>query len=175
MYNKFGFRGPFILGIIITVVDLIGRLLIIERENAILHGIDPAAAVGLTDVPQTTPVNDDCEEHKENPEVPAATTEDDTRNVTVTPAEDSTIIAALPPLSLLGVVWKLLRSSRALTVLLSTLMYGCVSGHIYLVLLTGLTVHSGWCTVPKNQQFHCACKLYGTWTRPRSDLYISLR
>lgn len=129
MYNKFGFRGPFILGIVITVVDLVGRLLIIEREDAILHGIDPAAAVDSNDVSQTTPVNDDCEEHKENTEVLAATTEDattedGTRNVTITPAEDSNIMAALPPLSLLGVVWKLLRSSRALTVLLSTLMYG---------------------------------------------------
>jgi DHA1 family solute carrier family 18 vesicular amine transporter 1/2 len=41
LYGAFGFRGPFIFGIIITVLDLIGRLLIIERKNALRYGYDP--------------------------------------------------------------------------------------------------------------------------------------
>ncbi|KAH9921390.1 uncharacterized protein B0H18DRAFT_1086101 [Fomitopsis serialis] len=36
LYDKFGFHGPFIFGIIITAIDLIGRLLVIERKHAIL-------------------------------------------------------------------------------------------------------------------------------------------
>lgn len=45
LYDKFGFHGPFIFGIIVTAVDLIGRFLIIERKHAIQWGVDPAAPV----------------------------------------------------------------------------------------------------------------------------------
>ena len=42
LFNRFGFRGPCIFGVIITMVDLVGRLLIIERKDAIRYGFDPA-------------------------------------------------------------------------------------------------------------------------------------
>ena len=41
LFRRFGFRGPLILAIIITVVDLIGRLFIIERKDALQWGVDP--------------------------------------------------------------------------------------------------------------------------------------
>ena len=40
LYSGFGYRGPFIFGIIVTFVDCIGRLLIIERKDAISYGQD---------------------------------------------------------------------------------------------------------------------------------------
>ena len=43
MYNVFGFRGPFVFAIIVTMVDFVGRLLIIERKDALSWGIDPSA------------------------------------------------------------------------------------------------------------------------------------
>ena len=43
LYNTFGFRGPFIFAIIVTMIDFVGRLLIIERKDALPWGIDPAA------------------------------------------------------------------------------------------------------------------------------------
>jgi DHA1 family solute carrier family 18 vesicular amine transporter 1/2 len=43
LYGAFGFRAPFIFGIIITFLDLIGRLLIIERKDALKYGWDPTA------------------------------------------------------------------------------------------------------------------------------------
>ncbi|KAJ7456492.1 MFS general substrate transporter [Mycena latifolia] len=43
LYSRFGFRGPFICGIIVSFIDLIGRLLIIERKDALLWDVDPAA------------------------------------------------------------------------------------------------------------------------------------
>ncbi|KJA29370.1 hypothetical protein HYPSUDRAFT_32786 [Hypholoma sublateritium FD-334 SS-4] len=43
LYDRFGYRGPFVFGIGATVLDLIGRLVIIERKDAIRWGIDPAA------------------------------------------------------------------------------------------------------------------------------------
>ena len=43
LYDRFGYRGPFIFGISATGLDLIGRLIIIERKDAIRWGIDPAS------------------------------------------------------------------------------------------------------------------------------------
>ncbi|KAG6868253.1 hypothetical protein C0993_005827 [Termitomyces sp. T159_Od127] len=40
IFARFGYRGPFILGITWTIVDLIARLLIIERNEALQYGID---------------------------------------------------------------------------------------------------------------------------------------
>ena len=45
MYERFGFRGPFIFGIGCSVADLVGRLVIIERKDALRWGVDPAAEV----------------------------------------------------------------------------------------------------------------------------------
>jgi MFS family permease len=44
LYSRFGFRGPFVCGIALSVFDLVGRLLIVERKDALKWGIDPAAA-----------------------------------------------------------------------------------------------------------------------------------
>jgi MFS transporter, DHA1 family, solute carrier family 18 (vesicular amine transporter), member 1/2 len=43
LYPRFGFRAPFVFGIIAAVIDLIGRLLVIERKDALHYGFDPAA------------------------------------------------------------------------------------------------------------------------------------
>ncbi|KJA29368.1 hypothetical protein HYPSUDRAFT_513930 [Hypholoma sublateritium FD-334 SS-4] len=43
LYDRFGYRRPFIFSIAATVLDLIGRLIIIERKDAMRWGIDPAA------------------------------------------------------------------------------------------------------------------------------------
>ncbi|EIN13364.1 MFS general substrate transporter [Punctularia strigosozonata HHB-11173 SS5] len=43
LYSRFGIRGPFVFGIAITFVDLVGRLLIIERKDALVWGIDTMA------------------------------------------------------------------------------------------------------------------------------------
>lgn len=40
LYTAFGYRGPFIFGIIVTFIDFIGRLVIIERKDAMLYGQD---------------------------------------------------------------------------------------------------------------------------------------
>lgn len=42
LYARFGFRAPFVFGEICAFVDLILRLLIIERDVAIKWGYDPA-------------------------------------------------------------------------------------------------------------------------------------
>ena len=44
LFNRFGIRGPCIFGIMVILVDLIGRLLLIERREALALGFDPAAS-----------------------------------------------------------------------------------------------------------------------------------
>jgi DHA1 family solute carrier family 18 vesicular amine transporter 1/2 len=41
LYKRWGFRAPFIFGIIVTGIDLLARLLLIERHEAMRWGIDP--------------------------------------------------------------------------------------------------------------------------------------
>ncbi|KAI0307480.1 MFS general substrate transporter [Multifurca ochricompacta] len=45
LFDRFGIRGPCIFGVIVIAVDLIGRLLLIERWEALFWGFDPAASV----------------------------------------------------------------------------------------------------------------------------------
>ena len=42
LYQRLGFNAPFIFSIGIVLIDLAGRLLVIERKNAIPWGVDPA-------------------------------------------------------------------------------------------------------------------------------------
>jgi MFS transporter, DHA1 family, solute carrier family 18 (vesicular amine transporter), member 1/2 len=51
LFNRFGIRGPCIFGIIIISVDLIGRLLLIERREALALGFDPAASMNASSNP----------------------------------------------------------------------------------------------------------------------------
>ena len=43
LYQRWGFRAPFIFGIIVTGIDLLSRLLLIERHEAMRWGVDPMA------------------------------------------------------------------------------------------------------------------------------------
>lgn len=49
LYQRWGFRAPFIFGIAITVIDLLARFLLIERHEAMKWGVDPMA-VALSDI-----------------------------------------------------------------------------------------------------------------------------
>ncbi|KAG6852336.1 hypothetical protein C0995_007501, partial [Termitomyces sp. Mi166 len=41
LFARFGYRGPFVVCLAATVIDLIARLLIIERKEALQYGMDP--------------------------------------------------------------------------------------------------------------------------------------
>jgi len=57
LYKRWGFRAPFIFGIIVTGIDLIARLLLIERHEAMRWGVDPMeiAARSKEEDPEVTP------------------------------------------------------------------------------------------------------------------------
>jgi DHA1 family solute carrier family 18 vesicular amine transporter 1/2 len=44
LYQRWGFRAPFIFGIIVTGIDLLARLLLVERHEAAKWGVGPMAA-----------------------------------------------------------------------------------------------------------------------------------
>ncbi|KAJ6569655.1 MFS general substrate transporter [Mycena capillaripes] len=108
LYGRFGFRGPFICGIIVSFVDLIGRLLIIERKDALRWNIDPAAAM-----PSVNEAQVDEEKSGEGP--------NGVRNP-APPTQPPAIIR----LSLVGVIARLFRSSRAVVVIIITFLYGII-------------------------------------------------
>ncbi|KAG5646071.1 hypothetical protein DXG03_004494 [Asterophora parasitica] len=41
LYSHFGYRGPFVFGMGATFIDLVARLLIIERKDSLKWGVDP--------------------------------------------------------------------------------------------------------------------------------------
>ncbi|EKM60730.1 uncharacterized protein PHACADRAFT_133462 [Phanerochaete carnosa HHB-10118-sp] len=113
LYHRFGFHGPGILAVILAAVDLVGRLLIIERKDALKYGVDPAAEPEPDDSEQTA--------QQENP-VPETRAEDD-KSAT---GERAMQLPDRPQLSLIAVVRKLATSKRALTVMFGSAIYGRV-------------------------------------------------
>lgn len=55
LYKRFGFRAPFIFGTIVTGFDLLARLLLIERHEAMRWGVDPMA-VAVSDAEKVAEV-----------------------------------------------------------------------------------------------------------------------
>jgi MFS family permease len=97
LYERFGFRGPFIFGVIFSVVDLIGRFVIIERKDSIKWGVDPLLL--------TTFAEGDAEKD-------------------VAPAEGKAEEPKAKPLSFIAVGGKLIKSPRAVSAFVLALLYG---------------------------------------------------
>ena len=115
LYNRFGFRGPGICAIIVTILDLVGRLLIIERKDAVKYGVDPAAEPGV-EGPAAVEVIDNSEPIKK----------DDDSAPTIPDVEPGQLVKT-PHLTFMGVMKLLAKSPRALTVMFCTLIYGLVA------------------------------------------------
>lgn len=117
------------------MIDLIGRLLIIERKDAVKWAYDPAALHTSSGV------------ELEAPEAPAITDETPATDATgsVTNINEEPVLERAPsvaepkpaPLSLLAVIIKLLHSPRALMALLLSVVFGTV----WTAQETGLPLH----------------------------------
>lgn len=136
-YKTFGFRAPFIIGIIFATVDLIGRFLIIEVKA--LPQTQPAAAetTGL-DADHT---QSDSEKGPLESARPSVTVEDsgESKPPSEKPAGEPTRVSAdgTPELSLIGVLAALVRSRRANAVALISLVFGALAA----IIDTVISVH----------------------------------
>jgi MFS family permease len=98
LYKAFGFRGPFIFGSGLALVDIVGRLLVIERKDA-LPWLPPHEA-GETVAGGTAPTNEaEKGEHAVGP----------------SSAGQDGVAAKVPRLSFLAVCKKMVTSPRAIT------------------------------------------------------------
>ncbi|KAI0318746.1 major facilitator superfamily domain-containing protein [Amylostereum chailletii] len=111
LFNRFGFRGPCIFGVIMTMVDLLGRLLLVERKEAIKWGFDPAAVL---------------EDHVDEERASSDRISSTGPPMETLPAPPLGSVPRNIALSPLAVVMKLARSPRALTALTATLLWGLV-------------------------------------------------
>ncbi|KAJ3510859.1 hypothetical protein NMY22_g15841 [Coprinellus aureogranulatus] len=112
LYERFGFRGPFIFGIIFSVVDLIGRLVIIERHQSIKWGYDPVAPSSQTPGgdPEKSPSGE-------------ATVTENPLTVDVS-ARGEEAQSPAKPLSFIAVLRRLVKSPRAMAAILISFLYG---------------------------------------------------
>lgn len=148
LYARFGFRAPFIFGEICTAVDLLLRLLIVERDVAIRWGYDPSTCRDINFVadlqaasspnfssdaigPSTsrfTPVQPSLEQitapadSEQNPSTPDPCVPSSNH---LTVSEMS--LVHKPPLPLLSVIRLLGQSPRAVVALTMSLIYGYVA------------------------------------------------
>lgn len=115
LYERFGYNGPLLFGIIGSSIDLVFRLFIIERKEALKWGIDPASEKNLPPA--------DTEEKAADPSAPADTL--------VHAAVQSTDTSATPKqeLPFLKVVLKMVKSIRALAAFFLTLQQAYVGSH----------------------------------------------
>lgn len=135
LYNHFGFRGPFVFALIAAFIDLVSRLIIIEPAEAMKWGVDPTLRSKSTEgtLEETPDPRPEGALSANNPG-PKATvhaegkTESSSHRTPET-SEENPVAGPKPvvgkPLPLLQVMFKLLKSSRALVALLISFVYGC--------------------------------------------------
>ncbi|KAF5377253.1 hypothetical protein D9615_006365 [Tricholomella constricta] len=133
LYSHFGYRGPFVFGMASTFLDLIARLLLIERKDALKWGVDPKKANnGATEEThdservtiQPSQSADGLQETKnENNDVSEHSKHFDSLQAAETSLSEK---PQQKPASLLIVIVRLAKSSRALIAFIITFVYGVV-------------------------------------------------
>ncbi len=129
--DRFGFRGPFIFGVIVTALEFIGRLLIIERKDAIRWDASLTGLVGNNNSSRERAygaTTTDAEKRSEEP-FNGPTTRPNEENGAAgesarPPAPNE---AQQQPLSIVGLLVTLLKSPRAMGPIFLTFIFGFVS------------------------------------------------
>ena len=133
--DRFGFHGPFIFGIIITAIEFICRLLIIEREEAARwEGSLRSLVDGRNNSRDRVYGAVDVEKREVQPATASASPVNEESETTgpivqrVATHHSQTANEAQPPvqLSILGLLLRLLKSPRAMSPVLLALVYGYV-------------------------------------------------
>jgi DHA1 family solute carrier family 18 vesicular amine transporter 1/2 len=142
LYSRFGFRAPFIFGEICAVIDLLLRLLLIERDVALKWGYDPSepTAAVMKEAPDASSTPDiqlssipiahvhgstDAEINEvEEPIVPDSSKVPNARKLSIARRSISDPALTQRPTPLLSVIINLSQSPRALVALTMTFVYG---------------------------------------------------
>ncbi|PPR01797.1 hypothetical protein CVT24_001693 [Panaeolus cyanescens] len=148
LYDHFGFRGPFVFGLVATALDLVGRLMVVERKDAVRWGYDSRLRVGLwgwgegrdeergeREVKEGEGKGKGTNEEKvestatpptttTSPTSTPPTTTSPTPSLTVAPSPSPTPTSKVKSPSLIAVILKLAKSSRALMALSLVFMHG---------------------------------------------------
>ena len=140
--SRLGFRAPFILGVIITSVEFLCRLLIIDRPEAARWDASLRSLVQEKN-PSRDRVygaTDAAEKREEQPQEAAVAVqpanEENTYPPQRVPSRRSPISANTqhhaPQLTIVGLLLRLLKSSRAMTPVFLTLIFGSVISLLYI-------------------------------------------
>lgn len=150
LYKPFGVRGPTIFGICVTVLDLVGRLLVIERSEALRWGYDPTVKQSADAERPSGPslsegltmVNPEGSENArpQNSQDEATLRPNNVATVSISvggsassalyppaPFHAGSAQTSLPRVTLVGAMSRLIRSRRALVAFADTLLVGWVT------------------------------------------------
>ena len=138
LYSHLGFRAPFIFGIGAAVLDLIGRLLIVERREALYWGVDPAA-LPESHVETVNNTEDNFHLRETGSGIQEIVQKAEVRSIDpspqsleIRPQNGNTAPPAPPkPLSLVAVLVQLSKSPRALVALVVTFIYGSIAFRLF--------------------------------------------
>ena len=124
---SYGFRAPFYFSIAFAGLDLIIRLLVIERKDAIPWGVDPAADPDEVRTPSPASDSPPLTLESGSPSVGLLISPTDTKGafgpgitISQAPSDDVTQHTITP----LDVLFRLLTSPRAVVCIFSTFAYG---------------------------------------------------
>lgn len=120
LYGRFGYRAPFIFGIVLTVVDLVFRWLFIERKDALKLGFDPSVAMKIGDIDAEATERTTLLSPSDRSESPV------TAGAGAEATSAACSVEASKTLSLPQVIFRLSKSPRALAALLITVADGQV-------------------------------------------------
>lgn len=129
--DRFGFRGPFIFGVIVTALEFICRLLIIERKDAIRWDASLTGLVGNSSSSRDRAYGAttmDPEKRDERPTNGATTRPTDEENGAAVESARPPAANEAPqqPLSIVGLLLTLLKSPRAMGPVFLTFIFGSV-------------------------------------------------
>lgn len=125
LYGRFGIRAPFIFGMSATFIDLVGRLLVIERKQALRWGVDPAVVKGAA--PSDEGVEKGTSDSFKDAERPTMKDNEGQNNSEVIPKDDAAIVENRPKsLPLLRILSTIIKSPRAMAAVFITFIYGSV-------------------------------------------------
>jgi MFS family permease len=138
LYSQLGFHAPFILTLGVLVLDLVLRLLVIERKDAVRWGVDPALIhIGspVDDIIDTSPSSTQSPietkpgarpilDTPENPLQKSILSDVDNENAN---KENQSMASSVPPqpirLNLIQVMGTMLRSRRALAASINAFIF----------------------------------------------------